>query len=182
MGAKVALVAGGGPPALREELAAISERAFCLPPWKMTGSHQPLVERLMAFPHMAVFVATGETDSRVAGFSLGAPLSEELLAHVALPPNAGAAKGDYHLTWRAVDPECQRKGLGLVLTQVRLEHAGRLGCPRIFGETIHKNLGTLQMYARLGFEVYAERQLVGNVGLFTKLYFRKALATSGIPQ
>lgn len=164
-------------PASLPALADVSRRAFARPPWRLRLDHADFLARLAPLPRCSWHAAF--LGGAPVGFAVGLVLCETSLAALALPPEAEAVAGDYHLTWRAVLPEHQGRGIGRALVEVRLREAERLGCPRVLGDTADRNAPTRELYRALGFEDYASRpQWVGGT-LGSKVFFRKRLSPSG---
>lgn len=138
--------------ALLPTLARISQAAFSRPPWNLVGDHEQRLAGMLTY-QAALFLAC-EPD--VIGFAVGTILCPASIAAYGCPEGAGVEPGDYHLTWRAVDPTHQRRGIGFALVNCRVEHALQLGCRAIHGHTEHRNYGTRRLLRSLDF---AERDM-----------------------
>ena len=154
-------------------MVGVSEAAFAEPPWSMRGSHLELLGKFLQLPNAAVWLAF--EGSEVLGLSIGSKLSEESIAYFDLPAAANAVAGDYHLTWRAVHPMNQGRGLGRILSEVRIDEAVKLGCSRAFVSTLHSNLGTLRMYESMGFTECGRKLIAGRNSLYEHVHFVKEL-------
>jgi len=169
---------------LLDRIRTLSERSFHAPPWSTVGIEPCCIDEMLRLPSSFLFVAWHRESWQLAGFSIGvvlSPISRNFLGlrfdtepslRQPLPMD-----GDYHLTWRAVEPRYRGFGVGQSLTQVRIQAARNLRCSNVFGETILSNHGTAMMHHHMDFEVYHRSQHCGCRGIYERLFFRKRLSS-----
>jgi GNAT superfamily N-acetyltransferase len=62
------------------------------------------------------------------GFGIGTVLNPQTIKRYSAAQLTECAIGDYHLTWRAVDPDAQNRGVGTAIMSSRVAHARELRC------------------------------------------------------
>jgi GNAT superfamily N-acetyltransferase len=115
-----------------------------------------------------VFIAR---DSGVRGFAIGTLLCPNSIEAYRFPPKARVRPGDYHLTWRAVEPDSQGRGIGTALVDCRISHAQSLGCRAIHGHTDQLNYPTRRLLVSRGFVECARLFLTDAQRLTSRIYY-----------
>ncbi|MEZ6096016.1 MAG: GNAT family N-acetyltransferase [Pirellulaceae bacterium] len=162
----------------RGRLDHISQTATLNSCWGKAQVETFSFESIANFEGVSVFVARDRVPSQITGFSVGTILSPPTRKFFGLEQLSSAGSkfeprdGDYHLTWRAVLPEFRNGGIGLALTNVRIQDAERNQSSNVVGETIGTNSGTIAMHRCMGFETYFRTFHQSSSRMYERCYFR----------